>query len=187
MIDPGAIVPASTGEWGEFTKRDIDSVSDNCLSYELVDGMLAISRPQGVIHQRAVGQLVTRLARACPNDLEVLPALPFRPTAQRSLLPDVLVLDIVDRTSVDCHLVVEVLTPATRIWDLSLKREIYAEAGVPSYWIFDPAEALLTDLELVGGRYVERAQTKGTDAFDAKLPFPVRIIPASLTCPNNRR
>jgi hypothetical protein len=33
---------------------------------------------------------------------------------------------------------------------------------------------------LVNGRYVERAVVKGTDGFDAELPFVVRIVPAEL-------
>jgi Uma2 family endonuclease len=186
LLEPVVIVAARPGKPGEYTTDDIDALPDNGLRYELLDGMLAISRSQGVVHQRAVLQLVTRLGKACPNDLEVLPALTFRPTTQRSLLPDVLVLENAPRKSVECLLVVEVLSPATRTMDLILKREVYAESGVPSYWTFDPEDELLTVLELVDRHYVERARIEGRDAFDAELPFPVRLVPADLTRPNNR-
>jgi Uma2 family endonuclease len=48
-----------------------------------------------------------------------------------------------------------------------------------SYWIFDPARQELTVLELSAGRYVWQAVVRGGDeVFEAKLPYPVRIVPA---------
>jgi len=180
MFEPGAIAPTPTGELGEFTTGDIDALPDSGSRYELLDGALAISRSQGAVHQRAVLRLVNRLARVCPVNLEVLPGLEFRPTTQRSLLPDILVVAELDRETYECRLIVEVLSPATEVMDLTAKPELYAEAGVPSYWTFDPGEQLLTIRELVDGRYIERAVVKGTDAFEAELPYQVRIVPAEL-------
>jgi Uma2 family endonuclease len=57
---------------------------------------------------------------------------------------------------------------------------LYEQAGVASYWIFDPEDEQLTVLELLDGRYVERAVVKGSDAFEPTLPFPVRVVPAEL-------
>jgi Uma2 family endonuclease len=51
---------------------------------------------------------------------------------------------------------------------------------VTSYWIFDPARQELTVLELSAGRYVRQAVVQGDEVFEAKLPYPVRIIPAEL-------
>ncbi len=77
-------------------------------------------------------------------------------------------------------LAVEVLSPSNRAADLVTKRRLYEKAGVESYWIFEPVEAVLTVLELVNGRYVERT-FKDDDVFEAERPFPVRIAPAELT------
>ena len=72
------------------------------------------------------------------------------------------------------------VTPAPLPIHLVLKRRLYEEAGVTSYWIFDPAKEELTVLELAGGTYEQRAVVTGKEAFDAELPFPVRIVPADL-------
>ncbi|WBQ07067.1 hypothetical protein [Kribbella sp. CA-293567] len=44
----------------------------------------------------------------------------------------------------------------------------------------EPELETLTVLELVSGRYVERAMVKGDEAFDAVVPFSVRVVPAEL-------
>ena len=41
--------------------------------------------------------------------------------------------------------------------DLVRKRQLYAVAGVPEYWIFDPVNDTATLLDLRNGEYVERA------------------------------
>ena len=64
--------------------------------------------------------------------------------------------------------------------DLLLKRGVYEQAGVSSYWILDPDKETLTILELVDGAYVERDVVSGEKVFDATLPFPVQIVPAEL-------
>ena len=51
---------------------------------------------------------------------------------------------------------VEILS-SDRRRDLVRKRQVYAEAGVPEYWIFDPRADTVTLLELRDGQYVERA------------------------------
>jgi len=35
-------------------------------------------------------------------------------------------------------LAVEILSPSTRRFDLTVKRSRYESAGVPSYWVVDP-------------------------------------------------
>jgi Uma2 family endonuclease len=41
-------------------------------------------------------------------------------------------------------LVVEVLSPYTRSRDFGAKREFYARAGIPEYWVVDPLERQIT-------------------------------------------
>jgi Uma2 family endonuclease len=174
-----------TLEPGDFTMADLDALPDDGKRRELVDGMLLVTPAPLPIHQTAVLQLGSRLLAACPKDLKVFVApLDFRPTAQRSLQPDVLVCrkkdvgpSFIERPLL---LAVEIMSNSTRMKDLLLKRGLYEEAGVESYWIFDPNAEQLTVLELVDGHYVERAVVKGTDALDVELPFPVRIVPAEL-------
>ncbi|QNE18353.1 Uma2 family endonuclease [Kribbella qitaiheensis] len=168
-----------------FTLADLDALPADGRQHELVDGLHLVTPAPTPLHQSAVGELYHRLRLGCPRDLKVFPApLDFRPTPHRSLQPDVLVVrreDIGPKTvERPLLLAVEVLSPATRAKDLLLKRGLYEDADVLSYWIFDPDQEQLTVLELVDGRYVERAVVKGSDAFEAELPFPVRIVPAEL-------
>ncbi len=174
-----------TLEPGAFTLADLDALPDDGMRYELVDGVLLVTPAPLPIHQTAALELAIRLRLVCPTELKVFIApLDFQPTPQRSLQPDVLVCRRADvgpkAIQNPLLLAVEILSPATRSKDLVLKRRLYEEAGVASYWIFDPAKEQLTVLELVGGTYDQRAVVTGKEAFDAELPFPVRIVPADL-------
>lgn len=175
-----------TLEPGQFTVADLDDLPDDGMRYELVDGQLLVTPAPLPIHQRVVVQLTVRLEASCPEEFEVFVApFDFRPTTGRSVQPDVLVCHCEDVGPKGVErrpllLAVEVLSSSTRMTDLLLKRAIYEEAGVASYWIFDPDAEILTVLELADGRYVERAVVKGDDPFDAQLPFPVRVVPSEL-------
>ena len=76
--------------------------------------------------------------------------------------PDVLILR--DRSDPRCQdrywlgadLVVEVVSPDDPDRDLVEKRDDYAEAGIPEYWIADPRDETITVLVLEGQAYVER-------------------------------
>ncbi|MGH9083535.1 MAG: Uma2 family endonuclease, partial [Acidimicrobiales bacterium] len=77
-------------------------------------------------------------------------------------------------------LVVEIASTSTAVTDRTLKRAVYEEAGVPSYWLVDPVEPSLTVLELGGGAYREVATVRQDESFGATLPFPVSIMPSVL-------
>ncbi len=77
-------------------------------------------------------------------------------------------------------LAVEVLSPSTRRIDLLLKRDRLQQAGAASYWLVDPEEPSVLVLELRDGAYTERAHVRGDEAYDAVLPFPVRLVPSAL-------
>lgn len=52
-------------------------------------------------------------------------------------------------------IVIEILS-TNRSRDLVRKRQLYAEAGVPEYWIFDPRNDTVLPLEFRDGEYVDR-------------------------------
>lgn len=179
------MVSVQTIHPGEFTFEDLDALPDDGLRYELFDGMLLVTPAPAPMHQRAVVRTTVLLDKACPADVEVFVApLDFRPTSRRSLQPDVLVCrredvgaKVIERPPL---LVVEVLSPSTRSNDWMLKTQLYAQAGVPSYWLVDPDEPSITVLELSGDDYVEKAVVRGNEVYDAAAPFGVRVVPAEL-------
>jgi Uma2 family endonuclease len=172
-------------EPNNFTLADLDALPDDGSQYELVDGIYLVTPSPTLLHQVAAAELSYALRQKCPAGYRVIQApMDYRPTSGRSLQPDVIVATRddpgPDALRLPLLLAVEVLSPATRSKDLVLKRNLYEEAGVAAYWIFDPEAKILTVLELENSRYVERAVVKAEEAYDAEIPFPVRISPSEL-------
>ena len=74
-------------------------------------------------------------------------------------------------------IVIEILS-TNRSRDLVRKRQLYAEAGVPEYWIFDPRNDTVLPLELRDGEYVERGVLSMGDTLSTPL-LPGLTIPLS--------
>ena len=167
---------------GDWTADDLDDLPDDGLRYELVDGVLLVSPSPAVTHQAAVVNLLERLLQHVPPHLRVLTApLDVRFSPVRQLQPDVLVVPrevAALKLERDPLLVVEVLSPSTRATDLTLKRHVFEQAGVPSYWLLDPEEPSLTVLELQDGAYVEIACSTGP--LTVQRPFRMTLVPEEL-------
>jgi Uma2 family endonuclease len=172
-----------------FTVEDRDAMPDvpHGGKYELVDGMLVVSPAPGPGHQEVVGSLLVALRTACPSELACLTSpLDIALPTGHTLWPDLVVVRRSAKTQRGYdgapELAVEVLSPTNRRYDEVVKRQLYAEAGCPSYWIVDPGldggPVTLTALELRDEAYVEVA--RGTEPWTAAHPFPVTITPAEL-------
>jgi len=171
----------------EWTHEDLDALPEtHALRYELVDGQLLVSSAPSIEHQRASRGLFLLLHAACPPELEVLfSPVDFRPTSRRSLQPDLLVFHRSHLTSKGLTsglvLAVEILSPSTRSVDLILKRALFEEAGVDSYWVVDPLEPSITVWELRAGSYVEAGCAVAGQQLELIAPYAVTIVPAALT------
>ncbi|TQM83639.1 Uma2 family endonuclease [Saccharothrix saharensis] len=147
---------------------------------ELVDGTLLVSPLGTGRHQKLVGDCYAALRAACPPDHEVMPGLNVGLSGGRMLIPDVTVNRAGFRGLLlpvqDLLLAVEVLSPSTRLQDLTLKRTLYGEAGVPFYLVVDPrgGEPAATLFELDGVEYRESARSTG-GVLKLEQPFPVTI------------
>ena len=169
----------------EWTVADLAHTPDDGLRYELVDGVLLVSPAPSNRHQIAVGELHLLLRGACPAHLRVMLApIDYQPTDRRSLQPDLLVARRSevgdDPISAPLLLAVEVLSPSTRSVDLLLKRGVYAESGVASCWVVDPAVPSVRALRLVAGEYAEVGAAEGEQPLELVEPFPVRVVPQDL-------
>jgi Uma2 family endonuclease len=120
---------------------------------EIFDGSLHVTPLAGVTHQRITTRLTAALIHAAPNDLEVLAGVNVlrRTETDRLLIPDIAVVDAAAATKAsvagsaalrpeDVYLAVEVISPSSRATDLHLKKQLYAEWKVGSYWVVDPQE-----------------------------------------------
>lgn len=186
-------VMANATRSGEALTRDyLQTTPDDGRRYELVDGTLIVSAAPGLVHQRAALELAVLLRAARPHDVEVLIG-PFAVALAKDteIQPDIIVgrrRDFTEREIVTPLLVVEVLSPSTRMYDTHVKRERFERAGTPSFWVVDPvarpAEAALVAWELdEQRRYRQVAKVTGEERFEATIPFPVAVVPADLVRP----
>ena len=140
--------------------------------HEIIDGSLHVTPMAGVPHQVVVSRLAVALTRIVPPEFEVVMGINVfrRQETDRLLIPDVAVIDrlAAETPGVSIHpeelyLAVEVISPSSRATDLHLKRQLYAEWGVGSYWVLDPvtrevhefglresAASWLADVDLTG-------------------------------------
>jgi Uma2 family endonuclease len=149
--------------------------------YEVIDGVVLVRPPDRFAHADRVSGVLAALRGAAPPELSVVgPSYAVfydSGSPKHCVLPDVLVA----RTD-DCGddgirvaplLVVEVLSRSTRRRDRGEKREIYAELGVPHYWLIDPERHAATVLRLTPAGYEQVLIADGE--LVVSEPFPVRV------------
>ena len=130
---------------------------------EFTDGYLEILPMPSRGHQRILAFLYSAFhAFVAPSGGEVLFAplrLRIRPGKFRE--PELLLVrDVRDARSgarfwTGADVVVEIVSPDNPERDFFNKRDDYAEAAIPEYWVVDPGTETVTVLKLEGGGYVE--------------------------------
>ncbi|WP_433018575.1 Uma2 family endonuclease [Kribbella sp. CA-294648] len=171
---------------GPLTRDELARMPDDGHRYELIDGSLVMTPAPSARHQDVVLNLAVLLKTICPPDLKVVVA-PFDVVISQDTVmePDVLVARRADFTERDLPmaplLAVEVLSPSTRRFDLTLKFSRLEAAGCPSYWVVDPDTPELIAWELRDGAYAQVAKAAGDEAARLTAPFEVSVVPADLT------
>jgi Uma2 family endonuclease len=138
---------------------------------ELIDGELFVTPSPSPLHQYVSGRLEFLFRQLVLNlgyGLLFSAPLDVKLAGDTVVQPD-LILYLPDRrprvtaTAVEGapSLVVEILSPSTRTYDLEKKRRLYAEQGVPENWIVDTlSHAVTVCSEPREGRYrLERLTT----------------------------
>ena len=122
---------------------------------ELINGKFYDMAPPSRIHQKLVMELsatIREYIKKNHGSCEVYPA-PFAVNLDADdkdwVEPDVSVIcDLNKLTDRGCSgapdLIFEIVSPASRKMDYSLKNMIYSQAGVREYWIVDPAKERTT-------------------------------------------
>jgi Uma2 family endonuclease len=157
--------------------------------HELLDGLLLVTPPPSPRHEFAVAELFFQLRRQAPGGTLVFASnLGYYYGGSSYSLADVTVVaaDALDAVGTRAPLLlVEVLSASSRRTDLLLKRELYAEHGVPSYWIIDPDALTLTVMSLRGTEYVEAARVLADAVLVVEEPFALTIEAAALWLPSS--
>jgi Uma2 family endonuclease len=165
---------------------------------ELVEGQLMMAPRPAPRHMEASHVLLTAIRAALPLgyralqeiDLDLQLAPPDKPGFVRA--PDLTVASAEAMRQVDDHggvvrasdvlLVAEIISPGSGRMDRRTKRDEYADAGIPHYWIVDlsdPVSVLACHLADELG-YADDGEVTGT--FYAAEPFPFELDLSSLIC-----
>jgi len=191
MTAPQFALPADR----PLTVADLDLTPDDGCHYELDDGVLVVSPAPVTIHQRVLHRLQVLLEAACPPEFELLPGPGVEISEIQYRIPDLVVVRSASIGLGDMNvtsppeLVVEIASPSTASYDRGRKKTVYAQFGIPAYWIVvpDPDEPSLTSYVLTKDTYAEAGRAVGEQRFTAATPFPVEIVPFSLVTARWRR
>ncbi len=159
-----------------FTVADLEALPDDGNRYELIGGSIVMTPAPEPVHQRVSRRLLGLLEEACPEGYEVFDApIDYDLPGGQRVEPDLVVVPDASvgqkRLEGAALLVVEIVSPGSSINDTVTKRAVYAEAGVPAYWIVDPPRGHLLALRLEPGGYEAYADTTGP----ASLDWPVAV------------
>lgn len=165
---------------GGWSEADYFVLSDRNWLVELADGRVEVLPMPTFLHQLILVYLFDALrAHLAPERLGTAMIAPLRMRLGPGLFrePDLLVLlshhaeRMQDRYWIGADLVVEILSPDNRSHDLVTKRQEYAAAGIPEYWIVDPQAATITVLGLEATAYAELGTyPRGARAGSRLLP-----------------
>ncbi len=172
---------------GAWTYAQYAALPDDRHRYEIVDGVLYMTPAPSSWHQEAVSRfnyyLLTHVTFAgagkafiAPFDVELAPNNVVQPDALVILQEH---LDRVTDSRVvgSPDLVVEVASPSTAIYDRREKCTMYARAGVPEYWVADPATRTIEVLILENGEYHSLGYFEGSEALPSKIVPAIADVP----------
>ena len=174
-------------EQGQWTYDDYAAIPDDGKRYEVVNGVLFMSPAPNTWHQKTVGRIFRYLAAhiedtgrgevyIAPFDVELAPRFVVQPDVLILLKPN---LEKVTEKRVigTPDLVVEVISPGTATYDRREKLDAYIQAGVPEYWIVEPASRTIEVLTIEAGTYSSRGVFEGNIILPSKAiaDFPVYV------------
>lgn len=178
------LVPPPTG----WTVADLESLPDNGLRYELVDGVLRVMASATFRHNHAQRRLANVLEDAAPDGFVVGETVGVELAPDQRPVPDVVVVRDADLDDGSFSLpvalveiVVEVVPPSSRADDRFRKPAQYAQAGIPVYLRveLDPLHVVAYEIG-ADGLYEETARAEPGQRLRLERPFPVAFDPAEL-------
>jgi Uma2 family endonuclease len=182
MLDPALLAPEQVRPLrrAEYDRLvDLGYFEDERL--ELLRGVLVEMSPQGAPHANAPAVLGTRLVRALGDRAHVRQHSPLALGEWSEPEPDIAVVapgDYSREHPTSALLVVEAADSSLRK-DRRIKAELYAEHGIPEYWIVNLVERIVEVHTLpAGGRYTSIA-TRGPGEALSPAAFPDISVPVS--------
>ena len=181
----------SEAEWpmpptdGYFAE-DLDTIPNLPPHTELIDGSLVIVSAQANFHQRMLRALEWTLTAQAPKEYEAVREMTVTLGPKQRPEPDIMITwaaaamrsnDQTDFKPEDVLLVVEVVSPESRVRDRVRKPLLYAEAGFRIYWRVEKEEerpvVYTFELDPATRNYAPTGIHRGHLA--ASWPFPIDI------------
>jgi Uma2 family endonuclease len=185
------VAPMPDVTTGGFTVAYLHRLPDDGLRRELINGSILVS-PSATSGHNMIARWIAQLLEAAAPDKRFLVSMDQSVTidSHNELRPDVVVAraEVMLQTpfpSDALMLAVEVASPSSSIYDIEIKKAVYARAGVPAYWIlvpnFDADTLALAELRLdtATGQYMPLGPS-ATGVFRTDWPWPVEIDLAAL-------
>lgn len=160
---------------GEWTYADYRLLPDDGRRYEVIRGHLYVSPAPKIIHQRAVGELYSRLrelvlAHGCGEVLFAPVDVLLPEEIASPVQPDILFFRTGNEPEADAgnfqgvpDLIVEVFSPHTWRIDLHVKLPAYRDAGVPEVWFANPQQRTIVVYGLSEDGSIYREVSRGGD------------------------
>lgn len=163
----------------EWTVDDLGDLPKD-LNYELINGRLVLPSATP-IHQDLCVRVLLALEENCPSDYIISIDQSLAIDWRNEPRPDVVVIraEHADRSPVpvrDALLAVEVLSPSSTFRDLHEKTDVYAQAGIATYWVVDALRDRIALTELLldpDGGY--RSGVHTDDVFTTDRPWKVTL------------
>jgi Uma2 family endonuclease len=170
QLEPERILPLRRSQYDRMVEAGI--FEDQRV--ELLRGILVEMSPQGAPHADVSAILTELLIRALPTTTQVRCHLPFAASDDSEPEPDVAVYP--RRTFGKDHpdtafVLIEVADSSLRK-DRGIKSEIYAEAGVPEYWVVDLVHGTVEVRTRPADGHYTRTVTYGRGERIALAAFP---------------
>ncbi len=125
-----------------YSAQDLDAIPDLPPHTQLIDGSLVIVSPQAGFHRRMLRALERALTDQAPEEFEAVREMTVTLGPKQRPEPDLMItwaeaeksIDQTDYRPEDVLLVVEVVSPESRVRDRERKPLLYAEAGIRGFW-----------------------------------------------------
>lgn len=157
----------------QLTYRDYAALPADGRRYEIHDGELSVTPAPNPRHQRAIGKLFMILEAHVTTHRRgevFLSPIDVILNDTTVVQPDLVYLDASRQGQVSDRgiegpptLVIEVVSPSTKLIDRSRKHQLYARHGVPFYWLIDPDAGSVEACELGSSGYTRAVSATGAD------------------------
>jgi Uma2 family endonuclease len=170
----------------DLTVDDVANLPED-LRYELIDGRLVVSPTPKPIHQSVGVDVAAAFKVNRPPGVVVSTDQSVMFDGHNERCPDVALIeeegaDFTPVLASDVLLAVEIISPSSQVDDRVHKMRVYADGGIPIYWVIDLLAERVTLTEYLLGPDGKYRQQEKTDALMTMVrPWEVTLDPPAWT------